>query len=101
EKDQTLIREKLADIKTRLDQLEGMLSSGPYALGAAFTLADCALVPTMFFAGLLLPMLGAPAFTDGHPKLAAWWAKVQERPAVQKVLGEQQAALAQMQQQGR
>src|SRR2546428_3496421 len=36
EKDQKLITEKLAEIKLRLDQLEGMLSSGAYASGAAF-----------------------------------------------------------------
>ncbi len=99
EKDQKLIAEKLAEIKTRFDQLEGMLSSGPYAVGAAFTLADCALVPTMFFANLLLPMMGASSPTEGHPKVAAWWAKAQERPSVQKVLGEQQEALMKMQQQ--
>ena len=96
EKDRQLIAEKLAEIKTRLDQLEGMLSSGPYAIGEPFTLADCALAPTMFFANLMLPMLGAPPFTDGHPKLAAWWKKVQERPTVQKVLAEQQEALTRM-----
>ena len=100
EKDQKLIAEKSAEFKTRADQLESMLSDGPYAVGSAFTLADCALVPTMFFANLLGPMLGAPAPTEGHPKLAAWWEKVQQRPAVQKVLAEQQEALAQMQQQG-
>lgn len=101
EKDKQLIGEKLAEIKTRLDELETMLSNGPYALGAAFTLADCALIPTMFFLNLMLPLLGAPSPTDGHPKLAAWWTKVQERAAVQKVLGEQQKALGQMQQSGR
>ena len=97
EKDQKLIGEKLAEIKTRLDQLEAMLSSGPYALGSAFTLADCALAPTFFFMNLLLPMLGAPHFSEGHPKLTAWWAKVQERPTVQKVHAEQQQALMEMQ----
>lgn len=101
EKDTKLIAEKLAELKTRLDQLEGMLSSGPYALGAAFTLADCAVVPTMFFLNLVLPMMGAASPTDGRPKLAAWWTKVQERATVQKVLGEQQQALMQMQQTGR
>ena len=97
EKDQKLIAEKLADITTRLEQLETLLSSGPYALGHAFTLADCALIPTCFFMNLMLPMTGAPAFTEGRPKLAAWWAKVQERPTVQKVLAEQQEALMEMQ----
>ncbi len=101
EKDRKFIGEKLTEIKTRLDQLETLLSNGPYALGAAFTLADCALVPTAFFLNLMLPMIGGPAFTEGHPKIAAWWTKVQERPTVQKVLAEQQEALMQMMQTGR
>ena len=102
EKDQKLVTEKLAEVQSYLDRLETMLGGGPYALGAAFTLADCALVPTCFFMNIMLPMLGAPAFTEGRPKLAAWWAKAQERPTVQRVLAEQQEALMQMmQQQGR
>jgi len=96
EKDQKLISEKLTEIKTRLDQLEGMLSGGPYAMGGAFTFADCALAPTCFFMNIMLPMIGGAAFTEGHPKLAAWWTKVQERPTVQKILAEQQEALMQM-----
>jgi glutathione S-transferase len=98
EKDQKLIAEKLAEVKARLDQLETMLTDGPYALGDTFTFADCALAPTCFFMNLMLPMIGAPAFTEGRPKIAAWWAKVQERPTVQKVFAEQQAALMQMMQ---
>jgi glutathione S-transferase len=96
EKDGALIAEKLGVIGTRLDQLESMLSSGPYALGSELTLADCALAPTFFFANGLLPMMGGKPFTDGHPRIAAWWGKVQERPSVKKVHAEQQAALTQM-----
>jgi glutathione S-transferase len=99
ERDADLIAEKLAEIKERLDQLEALLGDEAYAAGADFTLADCALVPTFFFASLLLPMLGAVPFADGRPKLAAWWGRVQERSAVQKVLNEQQQALMEMQQQ--
>ncbi|MGH7857603.1 MAG: glutathione S-transferase family protein [Candidatus Binatia bacterium] len=99
EKDRKLIDEKVGEIKARLDQLEGMLSGKACAAGEQFTLADCAIVPTMFFANLLLPMLGAPAPLEGRPKLAAWWESVQKRPSVQKVLGEQQQALMQLQQQ--
>ena len=98
ERDQKLVAEKLADVKARLDQLEAMLSGKAYAAGDAFTLADCALAPTIFFANLMLPMLGAPPFSEGRPKLAAWWASVQKRSSVQKVAGEQQEALMQMQQ---
>lgn len=97
ERDQKLVTEKLAEVKTRLDQLESMLSGKAYAAGASFTFADCALAPTMFFANLMLPMLGAPPLGEGRPKLAAWWTSVQQRPSVQKVTGEQQEALMQMQ----
>jgi glutathione S-transferase len=92
EKDTKLVSEKLADIATRLDQLEKTVGS-PYAVGSAFTLADCALIPTFFFLNVVPPMLGGKAPFDGHPKLGAWWSKVQERESVKKVLGEQQQAL--------
>lgn len=94
ERDEELIRARTAEVAGRLDELEKMLGDGPHAVGAGFSFADCALSPTIFFANLLLPTLGAPAFDDGRPKLAAWWRKVQERPSVAKVLGEQQEALA-------
>jgi len=93
ERDRKLIAEKLAELNLRLDQLEAKLSTGPFAMGSAFTFADCALAPTFFFANLMLPMLGSKPFTEGRPKLAAWWSQVQKRPAVEKVLAEQQQAL--------
>lgn len=99
EKDTKLIGEKLADIANRLDQLERTIGA-PYAIGSAFTLADCALIPTFFFLNALLPAFGAKAPNEGHPKIAAWWAKVQERPQVAKILGEQQNAMVQYQKTG-
>ena len=100
-RDQKVVDEKLAEVTTRANQLEALLGSGPYAAGVAFTLADCALIPTMFLATLLLPMLGGQPVLDGRPKLAAWWAKVQDRPSVKKVLAEQQEALVKFQQTGK
>ena len=99
EKDQALLSEKFPEIKACFDRLEAMLSAGPYACGTAFTLADCALIPTMFFATLMLPMLGGPAVPGERNKLQAWWTKAQERPSAQKVLAEQQEAVMQMQRQ--
>ena len=93
-RDARLVAEKLAELNTRLDQLEKMLSDGAFAAGPDFTLADCALAPTMFYLANLLPMLGAKPALEGRPKLARWWANVQERPSVKKVLGEMSAALA-------
>ena len=70
-----------------------------FACGANFTLADCALVPTMFFVTNLMPVFGVIPL-DGHPKLAAWWTHVQTRPSVKKGLAEMGEALAVMQRGG-
>jgi glutathione S-transferase len=99
EKDTKLIGEKLADIATRLDQLEAMIGA-PYATGSQFTLGDAALVPTFFFLNALLPLFGAKGPLDGHPKIAAWWAEVQKKESVQKVLAEQGEAMAKYQKTG-
>jgi glutathione S-transferase len=93
EKDAKLIAEKLTEIGTRLDQLEAAIGA-PHAVGSAFTLADCSLIPTSSSLNLVPAMLGGKAPDDGRPKIAAWWKNVQGRDTVKKVLGEMQQALA-------
>ncbi len=94
--DDKFIADKIAEVNSRLDQLEAMLSNGPWAAGDTFTLADAALTPTTFFMVNLLPQFGSKGPLEGRPKLAAWWGRVQERPSAKKVVGEQQAAMAAM-----
>jgi glutathione S-transferase len=89
------VEEKITDVNNRLDQLESVIGS-PCAAGNTFTLADAALAPTMFFLTNFLPQLGSKGPTEGRPKIAAWWSKVQEQPSVKKAIGEQQAALTAM-----
>jgi glutathione S-transferase len=90
----------VTDLKHRIDQLERMLADGGFACGSEFTLADCALAPTLFFVTNLGPVFGLKPM-DGHPKLAAYWTHVQTRPSVKKGLGEMAEALAAMQRGGR
>jgi glutathione S-transferase len=100
-RDTKLVAEKLAELNTRLDQLERMLSDGGYAADPDFTLADCSLAPTMFFFASLLPVLGSKPVSEGRPRLARWWQLVQTRPTVKKALAEMAEALAEFQRQGR
>jgi glutathione S-transferase len=95
-RDEKVVTEKLAEVQGRLDQLEAMLAPDGFAAGADFTLADCALAPTLFFVTNMLPAFGAKPPLEGRPTLAAWWAKVQTRPSVQKALAEMAAALKAM-----
>lgn len=93
-RDEKIVNERLTEFNQRLDQLEAMLAASGFACGADFTLADCALAPTMFFAANMLPGFGAKPPLEGRPKLAAWWAHVQTRPSVKKALEEMAEALA-------
>jgi len=96
-RDDKVVNEKLTELQGRIDQLESMLAApGNFAAGPEFSLADCALAPTTFFLVNMLPGFGAKAPTEGRPKLAAWWNKVQERPSVKKALAEMGEALKAM-----
>ena len=95
-RDAKVVGEKVGELQTRLDQLEAMLAPGGFAAGADFTLADCALAPTVFFITNMLPGFGAKPPLEGRPKLTAWWTKVQTRPSVGKALGEMGEALKAM-----
>jgi len=96
-RDDKVVNEKLTELQGRIDQLENMLAApGNFAAGPEFTLADCALAPTTFFLVNMRPGFGAKAPTEGRPKLAAWWNKVQERPSVKKALAEMGEALKAM-----
>ena len=69
----------VADAKARLDQsyawLDGELKGGPWAAGEAFTLADCAAAPALFYADWVHPI--GEAF--GHVR--AYRARLLERPS--------------------
>ncbi len=93
--DDKFVEEKLAEVNSRLDQLDATIG-GPWAAGSAFSLADATLAPTMFFLTTFLPQLGSKSPLEGRSKVAAWWTNVQERPSVKKAIGEQQAALTAM-----
>ncbi|MGH7914558.1 MAG: glutathione S-transferase family protein [Candidatus Binataceae bacterium] len=95
-RDEKIVNERLTEFNQRLDQLEAMLSQGGFAAGSEFTLADCALAPTIFFATNMLPGFGAKPALEGRPKLKGWWTHVQTRPSVKKALAEMGEALAAM-----
>jgi maleylpyruvate isomerase len=77
-----------------LDRLEHFIAADGYAAGPAFTRADCVLGPALFGVPALGGMLGDATLLAKRPKLAAYAGRVSQHPAVAKVLGELQAALA-------
>ncbi|MEO8808910.1 MAG: glutathione S-transferase family protein [Rhodanobacter sp.] len=54
---------------------------GPWAMGDAFTLADCAALPALFYADYAVPV-------SDWPELAAYLGRLKARPSVARVLAE-------------
>jgi glutathione S-transferase len=96
-RDEETVNQALSDLNARLDQLNEMLSPEGFAAGPEFTLADCALAPTMVFIIAMLGTYNAKPPFEGRPRLAGWWERVQQRPSVKKVLGEMHEAYQAMQ----
>jgi glutathione S-transferase len=79
--------ETLATAATQLDAaldiMEKQLAATPFIAGDSFTLADICFMPYIEYA------INTPAkdhFTK-HPRVAAWWSKISERPTWRKVAG--------------
>jgi glutathione S-transferase len=64
------------------DWLEANLGDGPWAAGEAFTLADCAAAPSLFYADWIEEI--GPA----RPKLAAYRARLLAHPTVARAVDE-------------
>jgi glutathione S-transferase len=56
-------------------------AAGPWVAGD-FSLADCAAAPALFYAGITVP------FGAEHPRVAAYFERLLERPSVARTLAE-------------
>lgn len=81
---------KKADLNKGLDALEIFLADDGHAVGRGLTLADCALVPWFFYAGMLTKV-GDDAITR-RPKIARYHASLADLPLAQRVLAEMDEA---------
>jgi glutathione S-transferase len=74
------------DAKARLRAVYGMIDQQmamqTWATGEAFSLADCAAAPALFYANEVMP------FGDGCGNLAAYFARLNARPSYARVLRE-------------
>jgi glutathione S-transferase len=59
-----------------------------WAMGDAFSMADCAAAPAMFYANLVMP------FGDTHKNAAAYLGRLMERPSFARAVKEAQPYFA-------
>jgi glutathione S-transferase len=77
--------EKLKQLVYQLDVVEATCK-GPYMAGLEVTGADATWLGTMVFLTEILPrVFHWGSVFQGRPKLAAWWALMQQDPAAAKV----------------
>lgn len=72
-------RETLATAYATIDT---QVAGGAWAAGAAFSLADCAAAPALFYASILQPI------AERHGHLRAYFERLVARPSVARVLAE-------------
>ena len=82
ENDRRGVADARGSLATAYDLAERQLTDRRFANGEAFTIADCAAAPALFYAGIVQP------FGDTHPNLSAYFERLLERPSFQRTLAE-------------
>jgi len=76
------VEEAKAQLETSLGMLEPEMGKAAWATGDAFTMADCAAAPSLFYANMLRP------FLDTHKNLAGYYQRLMKRPSFARVIKE-------------
>jgi len=71
-------------LRKAYDILETGMANKTYAMGEAFTMADIAAAPALFYADLVMPL------ADAHPHTAAYLDRLMKRPSFTRALREAQ-----------
>ena len=76
------VEQEKAALATAYGVLEKQLAGKEWAVGDAFTMADCAAAPALFYASILQP------FGPQHRGLSAYFERLLQRPSVARTLAE-------------
>lgn len=81
-KDPYGVEEARTLLATAYDLIEQDMAMRTWATGEAFTMADCAAAPALYYANLVLP------FGDTHRHAAAYFDRLMKRPSFARVIEE-------------
>jgi glutathione S-transferase len=76
------VEEAKATLRTSLDLVEREMREKTWAMGDAFTMADCAAAPALFYASKVLPV------AETHRHAYRYLERLMQRPSYARVLGE-------------
>jgi glutathione S-transferase len=81
-KDPHGVTQARALLATAYGMIEQEMGSKTWAMGDTFSMADCAAAPALFYANLVMP------FGDTHKNVAAYFARLMERPSFARAVEE-------------
>jgi glutathione S-transferase len=76
------VEEAKAQLRTSYAMIEQQMAAGTWAMGEAFTLADCAAAPALFYGNMAVP------FGEGHENLRAFFERLKARTCFARVMKE-------------
>lgn len=82
ERDAATLTSTVADLGMAYDLIESRLGDRTWAAGDAFTMADCAAAPALFYAAIVRP------FSPEHTQLSAYFERLLARPSVWRCIVE-------------
>lgn len=83
------VGEQLAgEVVRNIKALDKLIGTDGFACSGRMTLADCALVPGLFFVETVLPVVGVEAPIPPTSKVAAYWAAIRNNEHAARVLVE-------------
>jgi glutathione S-transferase len=71
-----------AQLQTAFGMINQEMATKTWAMGDAFSMADCAAAPALFYANLVLP------FGDAHKNMAGYFGRLMERPSFARAVEE-------------
>jgi glutathione S-transferase len=87
-RDAEVVRELLEGTARGVHLLDLYLEDGPYAVGGALSLADCALVPVLYYVATFCPMFGETEPFRRADNVTRYYDVIRQDPYVARVLDE-------------
>jgi glutathione S-transferase len=87
-RDDRVSAQLVVEVQRNLKALDGFIGKDSFACYGRITLADCALVPSLFFVESVLPVVGVEAPIPAVANVAAYWAAIQKNEHAARVLVE-------------
>ncbi len=76
------VEEARRQLRTALDMIDADMASKTWAMGEAFSMADCAAAPSLFYANEVMPFGGT------HKSAARYFERLMQRPSFARAVAE-------------